>query len=345
MLPQVGTPVAAGVAKRLAAICEALSEAADADELARQALRAAAEVAGARRTELWRREAGQERLEAGWPDETETTPVSPTSGTAEQAAADGPWEEDRGHAAPGGMPPSAHAVPERVDIPLRACGETLGRLVVIEPRRPGPWLELVAAHTAVCLAHLEARQSLRRTVLQMVTAFSELVESRDQYTEAHSLHIAELALQVGLRLGLDPARFDSLIYAALLHDLGKVGVPDAILLKPGALSEAEWETMRRHPSIGRRALERIDLLRDAAEIVEQHHERFDGNGYPHGLAGEAIRIEARIIAVVDAFDAMTTTRPYRPALSRAQALAELRRCAGSQFDPRVVEALLSVVGP
>lgn len=231
-----------------------------------------------------------------------------------------------------------------VVVPLMMAGRQWGQLVLQRPARIDERLYAVAAHAACCLAYLESCQQMRRTVLQLVTAFSKLVEVKDYYTEAHSLHIAELALQVGLRLGLSRHQLDQLTYAALLHDIGKIGIPDAVLHKPGPLSSEEWALVRRHPSLGRMALEEIDMLREAALIVEQHHERFDGSGYPHGLAGDAIRIEARIIAVVDAYDAMVSARPYRRALSREEALEELRRCAGRQFDPRVVEALVSVVG-
>lgn len=302
----------AGAAQGPAAVFRELADARDVGELHRRVVRGAVALSGAREAQLWRPSSpGPPVLMARWPD---------------------------GPAADGRLPPEA------AEYPLRAGGEAFGRLVVIGPIRTDAWLEPLAIHAATCLARLEACQAVRRTIMQLVTAFSELVESRDHYTESHSLHIAELALQVGLRLGLAPEQLDQLTYAALLHDLGKIGIPDAILLKPGPLSASEWETMRQHPSIGRRALERIDLLKDAGEIIEQHHERFDGKGYPRGLAGEAIRIEARIISVVDAFDAMTTTRPYRRALSVQQAIAELRRCAGSQFDPRVVEALVGVIG-
>lgn len=309
---EVRTPAGPGAAEWSASVFRELAEARDVGELHRQVVRGAVAVSGAREAQLWRPDPERRAvLVATWPD---------------------------------GEAPSNHSPPDATEYALSAAGEVFGRLVVIGPTRPDPRLETFAAHAASCLAHLEVRQALRRTVMQLVTAFSELVESRDQYTRSHSLHVADLALQVGLRLGLAPKQIDQLTYAAFLHDLGKIGIPDAILVKPGPLSESEWATVRQHPTIGRRAIERIDMLKEAGEIVEQHHERFDGKGYPKGLAGEAIRIEARIISVVDAFDAMTTTRPYRPALSRQQAIQELRRCAGTQFDPRVVEALVSVVG-
>jgi putative nucleotidyltransferase with HDIG domain len=165
----------------------------------------------------------------------------------------------------------------------------------------------------------------------------------DEQLEGHSYRLQRLALQVGEELGLPPERLADLAYAALFHDVGKARVPREVLRRPHALSPKDWEIIRHHPSWGREELERKSFLKRAAAIVEQTHERFDGTGYPKGLKGEEILLEARIIAVVDAYDAMTSDRPYRRALSLEQALAELRAGAGTQFDPRVVEALLKVV--
>jgi HD-GYP domain-containing protein (c-di-GMP phosphodiesterase class II) len=131
----------------------------------------------------------------------------------------------------------------------------------------------------------------------------------------------------------------------MLHDVGKVAIPNALLNKPGPLNDAEWEIMRTHTVEGQRMLDRVGgFMRDVGAIVRGSHERWDGGGYPDGLAAEAIPLEARIIAACDAYNAMTTTRPYRTAMDPAAAADELRRCSGSQFDPKVVEALLVVVG-
>jgi len=128
----------------------------------------------------------------------------------------------------------------------------------------------------------------------------------------------------------------------LLHDIGKIGIPDAILLKPGPLTPEEWKVMHTHPEIGRRLIERIPFLRGAVPIVYSHHEKWDGSGYPRGLGGEDIPLGARIFAVVDAFDAMTFDRPYSKAITFDAAKAEIKRCAGTHFDPAVVEAFLRV---
>ena len=135
-------------------------------------------------------------------------------------------------------------------------------------------------------------------------------------------------------------------FGALLHDVGKVAIPKAIINKPGRLTESEWDVMRTHTIAGQRMLDRVGgFMREVGTIVRASHERWDGAGYPDGLAGAAIPLEARIIAAADAYNAMTTTRPYRRAMHPAAAAQELARCAGSQFDPVVVEALLALVGP
>jgi two-component system, cell cycle response regulator len=155
--------------------------------------------------------------------------------------------------------------------------------------------------------------------------------------------IGELALAVGRELQMGPEGLDEVARAAELHDVGKVAVPDAILDKPGALDPVEWSFMRRHPLIGERILLAAPALRPVARPVRSSHERFDGSGYPDGLRGDEIPLGARVVAVCDAFDAMTTERPYRDPVTEADAVAELRRCAGTQFDPVVVEAFCTVI--
>jgi len=150
-------------------------------------------------------------------------------------------------------------------------------------------------------------------------------------------------LAVGREIGLSQAELDLLGHAALFHDIGKLAIPDAILLKPAALDENEWALMRTHPDRGAELIERVAELREAAAGVRHHHERWDGDGYPSALAGEAIPFEARVVAAVDAYSAMTAERPYRRARSAEDSFAELERSAGSHLDPAVVTALLSVL--
>jgi two-component system cell cycle response regulator len=155
--------------------------------------------------------------------------------------------------------------------------------------------------------------------------------------------IGELALEVGRELHMGPEGLDEVARAAELHDVGKIAVPDAILDKPGTLDPVEWSFMRRHPLIGERILLAAPALRPVARLVRSSHERWDGTGYPDGLSGDAIPLGARVVAVCDAFDAMTTERPYRQPVTVEEAVAELRECAGTQFDPMVVEAFCRVI--
>lgn len=164
------------------------------------------------------------------------------------------------------------------------------------------------------------------------------LRTRDAETLEHSERVVRLSLILGREFGLNSNEMRSLKYGSLLHDIGKIGVPDSILRKPGRLTSDEWNKMREHPLLGLKILSGIDFLRSASLVVVQHHERWDGKGYPFGLQGNEIDRNARIFAVADAFDAMTSERVYHAGKSFEAAAAELRRCAGRQFDPEVVEA-------
>ncbi|HWI71133.1 MAG TPA: HD-GYP domain-containing protein, partial [Baekduia sp.] len=168
-----------------------------------------------------------------------------------------------------------------------------------------------------------------------IDALGRLLDLRDSYTAAHSGEVGPLCASVGARLGLTLTELQDLDAAARLHDLGKIGVPDVVLNKPGPLSAAEWDVMRRHPVWGAEALALVPGTDAVAAIVRAHHERWDGAGYPDGLAGDAIPLAARIIAVADAWHAMTSDRSYRRALDAEHARQELADGAGSQFDERV----------
>jgi HD-GYP domain-containing protein (c-di-GMP phosphodiesterase class II) len=172
----------------------------------------------------------------------------------------------------------------------------------------------------------------------------DVVEADDAYTGSHSRGVVELSLAVSDRLGLSFEQRRNVEFAALLHDVGKISVPNEIINKEGPLDAAEWEVMHQHTIEGERMLKRIGgVLAEVGTIVRASHEDFDGSGYPDGLAGEEIPIEARVVTCCDAFSAMTTTRSYRKAMGTEAAVAELRRCAGTQFDPRVVAALTELV--
>jgi HD-GYP domain-containing protein (c-di-GMP phosphodiesterase class II) len=177
---------------------------------------------------------------------------------------------------------------------------------------------------------------------QSKTVLVRALSERHPELTAHSADVSRLAELVARQLGLAEDQLESIRHAAELHDVGKVGIPDAILSKPGPLDADEWTFMRSHTIIGERIVAGAPALAHAARLVRSSHERWDGGGYPDGLQGDAIPIGARVIAVCDAFDAMRSERSYKPARSAEEALAELRRCAGAQFDPAVVEAYCQV---
>jgi putative nucleotidyltransferase with HDIG domain len=189
----------------------------------------------------------------------------------------------------------------------------------------------------VSLEH--ANKLLKERSTAAMESLSATVDARDAYTAGHSRRVQQLALAIGRELGLSQAELDLLGHAALFHDIGKLAIPDAILLKPASLTEEEWELMQRHADEGARIIDRLGFLNDAVPAIRHHHERFDGTGYPDRLKGEEIPLGARIIHVADALDSMLTTRIYRAARPASEALDELRQAAGSQFCPRCVAAL------
>jgi hypothetical protein len=207
------------------------------------------------------------------------------------------------------------------------------------------------SHTAAFVDDLAASNERLKSTLSelhsannaMLHAFSEALELRDRETEGHCQRVVRSSRALAVALGLPAAEIKAIEDGALLHDIGKIGVPDAILHKPGALTDEEWVRMRRHPEIGYRMIAHIPFLASASMLVRHHHERWDGGGYPDGLAGEAIPVGARIFAVADSFDAMTSDRPYRAALTWEVALEELAKGAGTQFDPLVVAAMSRLV--
>jgi putative two-component system response regulator len=192
------------------------------------------------------------------------------------------------------------------------------------------------------LARIRSALRLRQALVRMdaahkaVAALANAVEAKDPNTEQHCQRLANLAARLGAQAGLDGIELEAVAYGALLHDVGKIGVPEAILTKPMALDAGEWDIMRRHPEIGERICEPLASSGTFTPIVRHHHERWDGRGYPDGLRGEAIPLGARIVGLVDAFDAMTHDRPYRRALATPVAVNELWRESGAQFDRALV---------
>ncbi len=183
---------------------------------------------------------------------------------------------------------------------------------------------------------------LRELNEQLVQSFADALDMRDRETAGHTRRVATVARFIGMKLGLSRRELDDIYAAGSLHDLGKIGIPDSILLKPGTLDRHEWEEMKKHPVLGAGLLAPYRHLRNVTSIMRHHHERWDGRGYPDGLSGQDIPIGARVIAVADTFIVITDGRQYRPARSIGEAIAEIERCSGSQFDPAVVEAFLAL---
>jgi putative nucleotidyltransferase with HDIG domain len=208
-------------------------------------------------------------------------------------------------------------------------------LIVAKQRYENHLEELVEQRTAELDHTLNSLEDAYRSTLKALTA---ALETRDQETHGHSERVVTYSLRLGREYGLDASRMKALEFGSLLHDIGKIGVPDLILRKPAKLTEEEWVLMREHPMHGQQILRGIEFLEGAARVVAQHHEKWDGSGYPLGLQGEEIDLCARIFSVADAFDAMTSNRVYRKGKPYQDAARELDDWAGKQFDPKVVEA-------
>ncbi len=200
-----------------------------------------------------------------------------------------------------------------------------------------------ANQAAIALENARLYNELETSYLQTVLSLARAVDARDSYTAGHSNRMAEMVRALAQRMGCSLEEIQAVEWAALLHDIGKIGIPDHILRKPDPLDEEEWEIMQRHPAIGAEILTPVQRLARVVPIVRSHQEKFDGSGYPAGLRGEEIPLGARILAVVDAYSAITDERVYRKARSREDALEEIRRCAGTHFDPRVVEVFLDLM--
>ena len=201
------------------------------------------------------------------------------------------------------------------------------------------------AHQArLAIANASNYEGLERSFVSTVEALANALEANDEYTSSHARWITDLALRVGREIGLGEHELKRLELGALLHDIGKIGIPSEILSKPGRLTAEERAVMETHPELGERIIAPIDRLQEVGAIVRHCHERWDGRGYPDGLGDERIPLESRIIFVCDAYHAMTTDRPYRKRLSHPEAVRRLREGAGTQFDGDVVEVALRVIG-
>ena len=293
-------------------------------------------------------------LRTGQPASFSDATELPFTGAAQSAFADGvvaPFSDPPERPLPAGDPPDG-GVRWGACAPIEWDGLVQGALVVVAggrrtrrfARQELGVLCAVADVAGAALGHAEHRDHTKETVRARVESLSAALDLRDEVTGRHVHEVVVLALEVGERLGLEPAAMVELEFAARLHDVGKIAVPDPILRKPGPLAGREWETMRRHPEWGSGMLAKIPGLEAVAIVVRYHHERYDGRGYPDGLPGDCIPLASRIVAVCDAYNAIVADRPYSSGRVHEEALAELRAHAGTQFDPRVVEAFCHSAG-
>lgn len=204
-------------------------------------------------------------------------------------------------------------------------------------------LTICASQIAASLDNSRLYRQVKQQNIEMIAALAASIDARDPYTAGHSMQVMRYAVRLGEVIGLDAARIEALRYGGLLHDIGKIGVPDAILLKPASLSTEEMEIMRAHAVIGVEIVRGVKSLRPVLPVIRHHHERIDGTGYPDGLSGDQIPLEARIMAIADAYDTMTSDRAYRRAMTQDEAIAKLRKWRGTQWDAELVDRFVELL--
>jgi GAF domain-containing protein len=344
--------------KALLEFTGAISHAATPDAIGAETVRAAARILGGKKCALWLPdERGEFRIHAhsDYDADDELRLVLDVALPAESlrhaiGSRAEPFLVDAGEAERHAPPPAGLSWPDLALAPLWNDGVLEGFISVREPAAESEHtieeiLRLLAGisrQAALALERARSFENLEETFVSTVEALANALEANDEYTSSHTRWITDMALRVGRALGFDGPSLKRLELGALFHDIGKIGIPTSILLKPGPLSPEERKVIEMHPELGERILKPIDRLAEVRTIVRSCHERWDGGGYPDGKAGEEIPLEARIILVCDAFHAMTTDRPYRKRLGADEACRRLRDGAGTQFDPAVVDVFLSL---
>jgi putative nucleotidyltransferase with HDIG domain len=235
-------------------------------------------------------------------------------------------------------------------VPLIAHDKPVGLIDIISDTPEGDittkdlsLLTILAKQAALAIENVKLYESMKKDQISIIRALSSTVDAKDHHTSGHSLKVSEYSQKIAEALGMSERDIENIKYAALLHDIGKIGIPDEIIKKPTRLTPEEFEIVRKHPVIGARIIKEIESLSPMVPIILHHHERFDGKGYPDGLKGEVIPIGARIVHAADAYDTMVSARAYKDMLPAELAVSELRKNAGTQFDPKVVETFITIL--
>lgn len=232
-----------------------------------------------------------------------------------------------------------------VDILVEAINECHLFQYILKPFEPEQLCMIVESGIRkyeLSTSRTQILQDLSELFYKTIKSIAHALDAKDKYTHGHSMRVTLYSLALAKALKLPENLLEEIETAGLLHDIGKIAIPEKILLKPGKLTEEEYEVIKTHPELGERFVESIQKLKLISNWLKHHHERYDGKGYPEGLKGEEIPISSRIIALADTYDAMTSSRSYREALSHQQALDEIKRCSGTQFDPKLAELFISI---
>ncbi|MEW6710352.1 MAG: HD domain-containing phosphohydrolase, partial [Candidatus Riflebacteria bacterium] len=239
---------------------------------------------------------------------------------------------------------------DTIGLPLKPRDKFLGVIQVANKKgnagyRPEDLdlLKILGSQIAFVIQNADLFHNLQRAYIDTLSALTSAIDAKDSYTRGHSERVTDLSMRLAIEMGVERSEVEKIKLGGLLHDIGKIGIPEGILNKPGRLNDEEFTIIKSHPELGVRILGKVEFLAGVVPIIKFHHERFDGKGYPDGLKGESIPLLARIVSVVDTYDAMTTDRPYRKALSIEEALKEIHHCSGTQFDPGIGAAFIRML--
>ncbi len=237
-----------------------------------------------------------------------------------------------------------------ITVPLKVKQKVIGVLNVNSKKtgrkfnqRDMRMLSILGDQAAVAIENIQLYNDLKEMYLGTIQTLAQAIDEKDPYSKGHTKRVAEYAVQIAKKMNLPQKLVRNIEYAALIHDIGKIGIKDSVLNKPARLSDAEYETIKKHPRIGERILAPVEFLTNVAPLVLYHHEHYDGNGYMEGLKGEEIPVGARILNAADSYEAMTSNRPYSKGMSKEKAIEELKDKSGSQFDPAVINAFLNIL--